>query len=111
LAQLIGQAAGRMQVKKPLSPAERFGEALIVKGLDEIVDRGDFERLQCILIERGHKDSRGHIVGTDSPHHFEAGLARHLHIEKNEIRFEFRDGAYGRIAVVRSAGNLPAWSH
>lgn len=62
--------------------AERLLEAFVVEWLDQVVERGQVERLQRMLIVRGDEDRRRHCVGTDRSRDLEARFARHLHVEK-----------------------------
>ena len=96
------------QLHQPARPAECLLEAFVVERLDEIIQGGELEGAQCVLIERGNEDRRRHGVGADLAHDVEPRLAWHLHVEKHEVRLSRPDGLDCRHAIVRGADDLDA---
>jgi hypothetical protein len=70
----------------------------------KIVERTDFEGLDGVFIVGGGEDDLRDIVETRQ--HFEAGHFRHLNVEEDHVRREFRDQIQCLRAVVRFACDL-----
>src|SRR6266566_4693339 len=84
---------------------ERFLESLVVEGLDQVVDRGEIECCDGVIVGGG-EDHRWHRVGAHLAHDFEPGLPGHLDVEKNEIGLQLADGRDRRQSIVGSAHDL-----
>src|SRR4051812_19526080 len=69
----------------PTRPAKCLLESLVVERLDEIVERGELERLERMAIVRRDEDRRRHRVDADGPNDFEAAHPWHLDVEKDEV--------------------------
>lgn len=79
-------------------------EALVVEGVEQIVERGAVKCLQRVLVVRGDKDGRRHLGGTDGVHHLNAGALGHLHVEKNQVAgrvVESVDGGGSGVGLVQ----------
>ena len=103
--QLLQQRLGierRLCRAQPLLQSQHgFGEARRLDGLDQVVERALRKRLHGVLVERGHE----HQVraAPDVLRGFDARLARHLHVEKADVRpmrFEQIDG-FAAVARLR----------
>jgi hypothetical protein len=66
-------------------------EALIVYGLEEIVQGMNFESAQGVLLVSGKKDYRWQILAGQSSENFKPVHAWHLHIEKDNIGRELEN--------------------
>ncbi len=64
----------------------------------------DFKRAHRILVVSGYEDD-GHI-GANQFQDIESGQFGHLHVEKDQIRFVFRDGLHDFHAVRAFSGNI-----
>jgi hypothetical protein len=65
---------------------QRVSKALVVKRLQQIVERMNLKRFQGILIKRRHKDHRLNVLSTDAPQHVKPIHLGHLNVEKDQIR-------------------------
>ena len=61
-------------------------KALLGDRLEQIVERGDLERADRILVVRGHEDHRRHALRSDRVDDREAVHPRHLHVEQHQVR-------------------------
>ena len=91
---LRGQSVGFLFGSRFL---DGLGHALLVEGLQQVVDGVDLERLHRILVEGGGEDNfrqRNFLVEQllDDSEAVEPG---HLHVEKNQIRIVFLDQVEG----------------
>src|SRR5260370_32565436 len=64
----------------------------------------DFKRAHRILVVSGYEDD-GHI-GANQFQDIESRQFGHLHVEKDQIRFVFRDGLHGFYAVRAFSGDF-----
>ena len=107
-------SASRRLPRSPLSSRsiccaralQRFGEALAVERLEQVVERADLERAQRVLIVGGHEDHERHALAADGFDHLEAVHLRHLHVEEHEIRLVIDDRRDGFFAVAALADDL-----
>jgi len=57
-----------------------------VYGLQQIVNRIDLKRLDCVLVEGGHEDDFGGVTGVDQPAgDLEPRQSRHLDIQEDDV--------------------------
>jgi hypothetical protein len=105
-SQPLAKGARLTQLDVRTSASERLLEPLIVERLDEIIQRGELERLQRVLIVRGNKNCRRHRVDTDGTNNVEARRPGHLHVEEHEIRMQRANLLDRSIAIVRGANDL-----
>jgi hypothetical protein len=89
-----------------LRTLQSFYKCGVGKGLHEIVERVDAERLERELFVRGDKDDRWHALGADCANHAEAVDLRHLHVKQDEIGIERLDGFDRGLAVAAVAHTL-----
>ena len=104
--ELFAQLPYLAQLDQLAGPTECLLEALVVEWLDEVVERGELERAQSLLVECGHENRGRHRPGADLPHDVEARLAGHLYVEEDEIRFFRSDRLDGGDTVVRGADDF-----
>src|ERR1035437_348094 len=80
-------------------PQHRIHETLLLKRLEEIVDRVRVKCLDRVLIKSGHEDDRGQMRLGDRFEYAEAVQFRHLHVEEYQVRLETRDLLHGVLAI------------
>ena len=89
LAQERLHAARELDLASPadlvLGAGQHAGEALVVEGLQQVVERLRFEGAHGVLLERGREHHHRHAVGADAPDHVEAGRLGHLDVEEHEV--------------------------
>jgi hypothetical protein len=85
-----------------LRPLDGLVEAGPVERLEKVVDRGDFERADGVLVVRGDEDDR--LPPVQRVHDVEAVAAGHLDVEQHEIRL-FALDRRDRLADIRGFGD------
>ena len=101
-----GEPVDFLQLDEPPRARERLLEALVVEGLHEVVDGGEVEGLERVLVVRGDEHRGRHVVGADGADDVEPRHAGHLHIEEHEVGLQRADGVDRGFAVVRRADDL-----
>ena len=69
-----------------MAALERERKAILRDRLEQIVDRGDLERPDRILVVRGHEDHRWHPLCSNGLDDRKAVGSRHLHVEEHQVR-------------------------
>src|SRR6266480_493877 len=73
-------------------PRERRGEARIVDGFEQVVDRTRFERLDGVLVVGGDEHHHRQRLLRQVRQHFEPRHAGHLDIQEHQVRLVLLDG-------------------
>jgi hypothetical protein len=60
-------------------------EAFAVEGLEQVVERVDFKRLNGVMVEGRDEDDERQVIRLERVEHGEAVNLRHLHVEQHEI--------------------------
>ncbi len=68
-----------------LRARQRGGEALVVVRLEQVVEGGDVEGLQCVLVVGGHEYDDGHLSGADLLDDAEPVHLRHLDVQEDQV--------------------------
>src|SRR6187402_1714720 len=89
-----------------LRALQGFSETLPAERLDEIVHGVCLERLDGIVLKRGHENGGGHPCRTDRRHDIHALDAGHLDIEENKVRRLVADSLHGGNTVAAFAQYL-----
>ena len=74
---------------------ERFVKSLAVERLEQVVERVDVEGAQRVVIEGRDEDDERHARGADGLDDFESAGARHLDVEKHQVRLQPADRVDG----------------
>src|ERR1700683_5217735 len=88
---LTGDGAGDSGVQPPNRSLNRRRKALLVEWLAEIVNGLDFEGSHCVLAVTGYEDKERRSGGGDLINHSKPIEARHLNIDKHDIRRQLPD--------------------
>src|SRR5579872_615364 len=81
-------------------------EALLVERLEQIIERMHLEGLHRVTVVSGHKNNHRHAPSANGLEYAETIQFRHLHIEKNQIRFAFFNGRDGSPPVGALSNHL-----
>ena len=65
---------------------QRLAETVPIEGLEQVIERMHFKRLEREAIIRGHKNDRARAVLTERLDNTEAIDFRHLYVQKEKIR-------------------------
>src|SRR6478672_7099460 len=89
-------------------PLERDGESLLRDGLEQIVERGDLECSDGVLVVSGHEDHRRHALCSNGVDDREAVGSRHLHVEKHQVRslLPNQDDRFSPVSGFRNGSHL-----
>ena len=81
----------------------------MIHGLQQIIDRVHFERLDCVLVVRGHEnDVRGRLRVEQATRHLEPRETGHLHVEKDDVGLQTVDRRERLDPVARLADHFDA---
>ncbi len=94
-----------MQLDHLPRSAKSFLEPLVVERLDQVVDGGEVEGSDGVIVGGG-EDDRRHVVRADVADHLESGFSGHLDIEEDEIRLQLANRRNRRQSIVGSAHDL-----
>src|SRR6266550_2818629 len=104
-AQLVRQLRHLIQLYHFPRAAERLLEPLVVERLDQVIDRGEIESRDGVIVRR-REDDRRHVVGADLSYDFQPSLPGHLDVEEHDIGLQLADRGDRRESVVGSAHDL-----
>ncbi len=107
--QVLRQSIHFLQFDHAPCAPEGLLEALVVEGLDQIVDRREVERLERVVIVGGHEDRGRHLVEANGARHFDPGLAGHLYVKEYQVRLECLDRGDCGFTVVDLADDLDSF--
>jgi hypothetical protein len=65
---------------------QRLDETFFDHRFEQVINRIDFKRLNCVLVVGCDEHHLWHMFCADFPNHLESIHLRHLHIQKHEIR-------------------------
>ena len=88
-------------VAAPQRPRQRLLEPLGGEGLQEVVDRLEFEGVEAELAVGGDEDEGRPLVGRQARHELQAAQVRHLDIQEHDVGLEPLDQAEPAPAVRR----------
>ena len=95
---------GAVGSNPPARALDRLLQALRLDRLQQVVDRVHLERLDRVLVERGHEDDVACQLPLDQPaRHLEARQPGHLHVQEHHVGLQALDGSQRLEAV----GRLP----
>jgi hypothetical protein len=93
----------------PLRALDRLGEALLLDGLQDVIDRMHLEGLDRVLVVgRDEYDRRRVLHIGEARYDLEAIEPRHLDIEEHDVGPQLPDRFYGLVPLARFAGDLDA---
>jgi hypothetical protein len=98
------QVASRLLADPLARAVQRRLEALVVEGLQQVVQRLRLEGAQGELVVGGDEDHYGHTAGADRPEHVEAVDLRHLDVQEEQVRRRLLDHP-DRFPAVRALGD------
>jgi hypothetical protein len=78
---------------------ERDQKAHVIDRLQQIVERLHFKGCQCIFVIRRQKNDAGDRSLGQRSQYFNAAHARHLDIQKHQVRLQCQNGTDGIFAV------------
>lgn len=78
-------AARRSRGGVLLGPLDGLVEAAAVERFEEVVDRGDLERAQGVVVVCGDEHDRGRVSRGQRAHDVEAVAAGHLDVQQDEL--------------------------
>src|SRR6185369_15523084 len=81
-------------------------EALVIEGLEQVVEGVHLEGAYRVLIVSGDKDDVRSRFAVERFQHFEAAQFRHLNIEKDEVGLQRLDRIYGLTTIRTLPDNL-----
>jgi hypothetical protein len=85
---------------------ERDIEPRILDGLQEVVERVRFERLQCVLVVRRDEHGQRHLRRGQGLQELEAVDTRHLHVEEHDVGLMLGDREERLASVAGLADDL-----
>ena len=103
---MSGDRRGGRILETLLGTIQRLVKSHVIDGLEQIVERAEFECRHCIVVERGDEDHRRHFIGTHFGDHVEAVQLGHLHVEKNQVRLIGANGGDCLQSILTLANNL-----
>ncbi len=83
---LIETLGVRRRLRRRSDPLERLTKPSSGEGLQKVVERPGFERLDGMTIVGRHEHHRRHLIRTHRPQDLEPVHLRHLNIEEQHIR-------------------------
>src|SRR5260370_12127748 len=89
-----------------LRPAQRLLKSGVIERLQQIIERTGFKGTQRVLIVCGHEDHSWRQLVAQHLQHVKAVAFRHLHVQKNKVRFAAPYLAYRPFARAALANDL-----
>ena len=78
----------------------------MVEGLQQIIHRIHFERLNRVFVVGRHEDDRRHPFRSDPPDDIEARAVRQFHVQQNQVHLAGAQSIDGLRHASALAGNL-----
>jgi len=88
-----------LQGDKASRPGKTPCESCIVYRFQKVIERFDFKSIQGVLFVGGKENDTRQLVERHALEEFKAREARHIDVEKDEIRMQIRDGSQGILSV------------
>src|SRR5258706_16085265 len=85
---------------------ERFLETLAIEWFKKVIDRMNFESLQCECVVGRHKNHSGHMAVLEMTQDAEAIELGHLNIQEHQVRLLFSNRFNGSQAIIAFADEL-----
>src|SRR5690606_1659699 len=108
----LEQAQQRGGIRRPAQPLlrarERPLEALLVERLEQVVDGGQVERADGVLVVRGHEDDGGRVLRADRLDDLDPAQLGHRDVEEDEVRTLAPDELDGGPAIAALADERQA---